>query len=436
MLDWKKEYADKVVTMEAAAASIQNGDRFCIGGSAAIAVDFTNAVIARKDELKDVLFNATLSLRPIDYNEGMKDHVMLESYYSGPQERAARIMGVGTYAPVHFSQLDEYFLTGFPCNVVVFSVSPPDDAGWCNLGLVNPAIAYDLLQTNPRIILQINDRVPYVYGEDNFVHISWADMLIELNESPGYLAQAPATETDNKIADNIIDLIPDGACIQIGVGGTANAVAYRLESKKDLGVHTEMITESMIYLARKGVINGNKKQIHKNKITSGLMLGSQEMYDFCDRNPMIHLGRLSAMLKPHMIAANDNFVAMNNTLQVDLTGQACSESLGFDQISSTGGQLDFVRNARFAKNGKSILMLPSTFKDAEGNLRSRITAELLPGAAVTTPRADIQYVATEHGCVNLWGKSVNERAKLLISIAHPDFRSDLAARARKEHIMI
>jgi 4-hydroxybutyrate CoA-transferase len=366
----------------------------------------------------------------------MKDRVMLETYYSGPQERAARLMGVGTYAPVHFSQLDEYFRTGFPCNVVVFSVSPPDDAGWCNLGTVNPAIAYDLLQPNPRIILQINEQVPYIYGEDNFIHISWADMLIELNEPPGYLPQAPATDVDNKIADHIIDLIPDGACIQIGVGTTANAVSYKLEGKKDLGVHTEMITESMIYLAQKGVINGSKKQIHKHQITSGLMLGSQAMYDFCDRNPMIHLGRLSQMLKPHMIAANDNFISLNNTLQVDLTGQACSESLGFDQVSSTGGQLDFVRNARYSKNGKSILMLPSTFKDAEGNTQSRITTTLLPGAVVTTPRSDIQYVATEYGCVYLWGKSANERAKLLISIAHPDFRSDLTALAKKEHLMI
>lgn len=238
------------------------------------------------------------------------------------------------------------------------------------------------------------------------------------------------------IADHVIDLIADGSCIQIGVGGTANAVSYRLETKKDLGVHTEMITESMIHLARKGVINGSRKNIHKNKITSGLMLGSQDMYDFCDRNTMIHLGRLSQLLKPHIIAANDNFVSLNNTLQVDLTGQACSESLGFDQLSSTGGQLDFVRGARLSKNGKSILMLPSTFKDAEGNLKSRISAELIPGGVVTTPRTDIQYVATEYGCVNLWGKSVNERAKMLISIAHPDYRADLTARAKKERIMI
>jgi len=160
------------------------------------------------------------------------------------------------------------------------------------------------------------------------------------------------------------------------------------------------------------------------------------MYDFCDRNEMIHLGRLSQFLKPHIIAANDNFVSLNNTLQVDLTGQACSESLGFDQLSSTGGQLDFVRGSRFSKNGKSILMLPSTFSDAEGNIKSRISAELIPGGVVTTPRTDIQYVATEYGCVNLWGKSVNERAKMLISIAHPDFRADLTARAKKERIMI
>jgi 4-hydroxybutyrate CoA-transferase len=151
---------------------------------------------------------------------------------------------------------------------------------------------------------------------------------------------------------------------------------------------------------------------------------------------MIRLGRLSQYLKSKMIAANDNFVSLNNTLQVDLTGQACSESLGFDQISSTGGQLDFVRNARYSKNGKSILMLPSTFTDGDGATGSRITAELIPGAAVTTPRTDIQYVATEYGCVNLWGKSVNERAKLLISIAHPDFRTDLTMRAKKENIMI
>ena len=435
-MNWKQKYANKVVSLEAAAASIKNGDRFSIGGSAACAIDFVNAVITRQDELEDVLFNATLSLRKINYNPGMKNHVMLETYYSGPQERGARLLGVGTYAPVHFSQLDEYFLTGFPCNVVVFSVSPPDDGGMCNLSLVNPAIAYDMLQTKPRIILQINEQAPYIYGEDNFINIADADMIIELNEPPGYLPQAPVTDIDNMIADHVIDLIPDGSCIQIGVGGTANAVSYRLETKKDLGVHTEMITESMIHLARKGVINGSRKNIHKNKITSGLMLGSQDMYDFCDRNEMIHLGRLSQFLKPHIIAANDNFVSLNNTLQVDLTGQACSESLGFDQLSSTGGQLDFVRGSRFSKNGKSILMLPSTFSDAEGNIKSRISAELIPGGVVTTPRTDIQYVATEYGCVNLWGKSVNERAKMLISIAHPDFRADLTARAKKERIMI
>ena len=435
-MNWKQKYASKIVSLEAAAASIKDGDRLSIGTSAACAIDFGNAVIARQNELKDVLFNATLSLRKVNYNPDMKNRVMVETYYSGPQERAARKMGVGTYAPVHFSQLDEYFRTGFRCNVVVFSVTPPDSAGWCNLSLVNPATAYDMLQTNPRIILQINEQAPYVYGEDNFINIADADMIVELNELPGYLAQAPVTDIDNMVADHVIDLIPDGACIQIGVGATANAVSYRLESKKDIGVHTEMITESMVHLARIGVINGSRKNIHKYKMTSGLMLGSQDMYDYGTRNPTIHLGRLSQFLKPHMIAANDNFVSLNNTLQVDLTGQACSESLGFDQLSSTGGQLDFVRSARYSKNGKSILMLPSTFTDPAGNVGSRITAELIPGATVTTPRSDIQYVATEYGCVNLWGKSVNERARLLISIAHPDFRADLAARAKKEHIMI
>lgn len=435
-MDWKQQYASKVVTMEQAVKSIENGDRVFIGGSAAIAANFANKLIARKEELKDVSFNATLSLRPINYDEGMKDHIMLETYYGGPLERKARLMGVGTYAPVHFSQLDTYFAHAYKITVAVFDVTPPDEHGYCNMSAVNPAIGYDVLQTNPRIILQINENIPYVFGEDNMIHISRADMLLEDDQPLGQLAQAPTSDIDDKIADHVIDLIPDGACIQVGVGGTANAVSYRLESKKDLGVHTEMITESMVHLARIGVINGSRKQIHKGKITTAMGLGSQDMYNFMNRNPAIHIARLSTLLKLEMIAANDNFVSLNNTLSVDLTGQACSESIGFDQVSSTGGQLDFVRGSLYSKNGKSILMLPSTYVDKQGVTRSRITVELLPGGVVTTPRSDIQYVATEYGCVNLWGKSVNRRAKDLIGISHPDFRADLAARAKKERIII
>ena len=241
---------------------------------------------------------------------------------------------------------------------------------------------------------------------------------------------------EKTIAHNVVPYIEDGSTIQIGVGGLGNAVGFYLEHHKDLGIHTEMFVESMVALAEKGVINGNKKTLHPGEITISFAIGSKKLYDFLNKNKMLKAYPLSYINNENVIGSNDKFISINNAIMCDLTGQVCSESIGFQQFSATGGQLNFVRGARLSKSGKAFLTLESTAKKQDGQVISRILSTLPPGTVITTPRSDVDYIVTEYGAVNLRGKSISQRVKAMISIAHPDFREKLEKEAKEAKMIL
>lgn len=432
-LSWEEDYKKKLVSVKDAAAVIKSGNRVWLSPVCSAPIDFGNALAARYQELEDVTVICGLLMYPWDFLKGeYKGHINYETFFMGPIERKFLTQGNVKVTSVHFSHIDWYTTNRIKPDVSVFEVSPPDEYGYMSygpLGTYNGSLAAKYSST---VIAQVNKKVPYVYGgSESFIHVSDVDYICEADHDIPVLPNPPLTPLEEKIGAYIAERIPDGACLQIGIGGVANAVGLLLENKKDLGVHTEMLVDSMITLAKKGVINCRKKNFHPGRITCGFGIGSTELYEFMDKNPMVETYPISYVTDPYNIAQNDNFISINNCLAVDLTGQVCSESLGFNQFSGTGGQLDFVRGAGLSKGGMSFIALSSTVKDKKGNLSSRITSVLLPGSAVTTPRTDVQYIVTEYGVADLKDKSIPDRVEGMISIAHPDFRDQLRSEAKK-----
>ncbi|MFP3153842.1 hypothetical protein LQZ18_05305 [Lachnospiraceae bacterium ZAX-1] len=435
--NWQEEYKKKLTTPDEAVKIIKDGDRVVIGQAAAMPGALDNAFAKRK-ELKGVTAITALALRPIPFMSPKTDeyvgHIDTLGYFMGPQDNAYDAAHGGV-SSVNFNLLDKWVPEIAKPNVLLLEVTPPDAHGYFNVGNVNACMLTQYREYNPVIVVQVNKNVPFQYGENVFIHVSEVEAIVEFDEPMPQLPFAPATDLENKIASHIVDLIPDGACLQIGLGGIGNAVGYSLEHKKDLGVWTEMATDSMIHLAKKGVINGSKMTTYPGKFVAAMGLGSQEMYDFMNHNPFIYALPLYKITGEQYIAQNDNFVSINNCLSTDLTGQICSETIGHKRVSTTGGQQGFVRGAIRSTGGKSFILLASTAKDKDGNLLSRISLNLAPGTIVSTPRSDVQYIGTEWGCVNVFGLPPAERAKKIITIAHPDFREQLTEEAKKAGIL-
>lgn len=433
--NWEQTYSAKLTTPEKAVQIIQDGDRVVAGQAAAMPEALNNALAARKDQLHNVTLITALALRPMPaMRPDFKGHIDTLSYFMGPQERMLD-KAVGGAVSVNFNHLDLWMEHVGRPNVLMLEVTPPDASGYFNVGNVNCCMMEDYLRTNPKIIVQVNKHVPFVYSDFGFIHVDDVEAIVEFDSPMPELPNAPPTEVDKQIASHIIDMIPDGSCLQIGLGGIGNAVGYSLEHKKDLGIHTEMATDSMIYLAKKGAVNCSKKNYYPGKFVASMGLGSQEMYDFMDHNPFVYATSLSKISREEYVAMNDNFVSINNCLSVDLTGQVCSETIGHGRMSTTGGQQGFVRGAIRSKGGKSFILLASTAETKAGKV-SRINASLPLGTVVTTPRSDVQYIGTEYGCVNIFGQPPSKRAELLISIAHPDFREQLRDEAKQAGILL
>lgn len=427
-MGWKKTYESKVISVKEAASKINSGDKVWLGASASSPVDLINAVCDRYLELDNVNVYNCIALYPYEYlKPELKGHINSHTYFMGAVERKFKSLGNVEVASVHLSQLDKYIDRVEP-NVLLAEVSEPDENGYMCHGPVGVAINPRAAEKAEKIIVQVNKHVPFIYGQQNTIHVSEVDYICEKDHAIPELPQAPVSEKDKKIASYILPLIPDGATIQIGLGGTANAVGYGLETKKDLGVHTEMLTDSMVYLAKKGVINCSKKNYNPGKMVISFGMGKTELYDFMDKNELIDIRPLKYVNNPVEVAKNDNFISINSALMVDLTGQVASESIGLKQFSGTGGQLDFVRGAVMSEGGKSFLTLASTVKTKTG-IESRIKLALPTGTVVTTPRTDVQFVVTEYGVADLYCMSIPTRVKALINIAHPDFREELKNQA-------
>jgi acyl-CoA hydrolase len=429
-MNWLTDYNAKLRTAADAVAMVSSGDRVYYGGNAAIPQTLVRALAERRDELHDVQLNHVLLLGDDPLSApGMEGHFRHNSLFVGPADRQAVNDGRADYVPIFLHHIPRLFRLGIvPLDVAMVQVSPPDEHGFMSLGvevLASPAA----IHAAKTVIVQVNDRMPRVLG-DAFLHVSRVHAVVERSEPLPELHLAPPTDVERAIASHVLPLIEPGSTVQMGIGGIPDSVFESMDGPMDLGIHTEMISEGAMRAIQRGVVSGSRKTLHPGKVVCTFALGTSELYDFLDNNPLIEAHPVSHVNDPVIARQNDNLVALNSAIEIDLTGQVCSDSIGPYIYSGFGGQVDFIRAAAHSKGGRPIIALPAT---AKGGQMSRIVPFLKEGAGVVTSRADVHYVVTEHGAVNLFGRNLRERAELLIQIADPHFQDDLvaAARARK-----
>ena len=423
------------ITAEAAALMVQSGMWLDYGAVLGQPDVFDAALAKRLGQVTNLRIRSCLSTRARAVLEAdpKGDHVFWFSTHFSGYDRRKHDQGVAHYLPVHLGEIPDYYRRFIdPVDIAVFKTAPMDANGFFNFGPSNLWMRA-LVERAKVVIVEECAALPYVMGEGTGVHISEVDFVLTGDSQP--MAELPKpviTDVDRAVARLIAAEIEDGACLQIGIGGMPNAVCGLLaeSSVQDLGIHTEMMTDGIVDLYRAGRITGAKKQLNTGKMVCTFSLGAQYLYDFLHKNPMVEFHPVDYTNMPHIIMQNDNVAAINNTTQMDLQGQAASESDGYRHISGTGGQSQFVRGAYASKGGKSFICLASTF-EKKGERKSRIVTALTKANIVTTPRSDMMYVVTEYGMVNLKGRTVAERAQLLISIAHPDFREDLSREAHE-----
>ncbi len=422
------------------AARLVSSDMWIDYGTSLVQPDvFDAALAARLTELKGLKIRSCLTMRPRAVLEAdpQGQHVHMFSLHFSGYDRKKHDAGLCSYLPVNLGEIPDYYRRFIdPVDIVILKACPMDEDGFFNLSAANLWHG-SIVERAKTVIIEVTEGLPHVCGDKTGIHVNDVDYVITGDNQPApELPNAPPSTVDRAVAGHIMTEIDDGACLQIGIGGMPNAVCtLLLESNvRDLGIHTEMMTDGIVALYKAGRITGTRKSFDKGKSTYSFALGSRDLYATLDRNPDMHCCPVDHTNAPHMIMQNDNVVSINNTTQIDLQGQAASESDGSRHISGTGGQLQFVRGAYASRGGKSVICMASTY-DKKGEPRSRIVLNLTPGNIVTTPRSDVMYVATEYGMVNLKGKSVPERAKALISIAHPMFREDLERQAYEQRLI-
>ena len=429
----------RTISAEAAAALVRSGDWVDYASNVGQPDLFDRALGARAPELHGVKIRSCLSLRPRAVLEAdpQGEHFAWLSWHFSGYDRGQHDAGRSNYLPMNFGEAPDYYRRFVdPIDVVCIKTAPMDEHGFFNFG---GAVTYHkaLSERAKLLVVETSTAMPYVYGGEESVHASEVDYVIEGSDAPLPELSNPApSDVDRKVAALIAAEIEDGACLQIGIGGMPNAVCASLKDSgvRDLGIHTEMFVDGMIPLIESGLVTGARKKLNPYQSTFTFALGSQRVYDFIHRNPRVQSYPVDYTNLPHHIMQNERVVSINNTTQIDLQGQAASESDGHRHLTGTGGQLQFVRGAYASRGGKSFICLSSTY-EKRGARRSRIVSALTSGNVVTTPRTDVMYVVTEYGLVNLKGKSVAERAQALIGIAHPDFREGLEREAREKNLI-
>lgn len=438
-MNYYEQYKQKLKTPEEAIKVIKDGDWIDYSVGLGYPPLLDQALAAHKEDYKDVKIRGYLMLQPVEAVEAdpEREHFIYNSWYMSGIERKLSDRGLANFMPMVFRNLPSYYRRYLKVNVAMMSVTPMDDKGYFNFSLSNPN-ARAVMDVADYIILEVNENLPYVYGEDNQVHISEIDAIVEGEHGPlPNLPTPAATEIDEKIGDIILNEMVDGSCIQLGIGGLANCVGQKIAQSdlKDIGVHTELLADAYLDLHNAGKITNKAKNIDTGKTVYGIVLGSQGLYDWCADNETHSTRDIAYCNSPEIISKIDNFVSINNCVNVDLKGQINAESAGTRHISGTGGQLDFLTGAYMSEGGKAFICMTSSYTDKEGNLKSRFVPHF-NGDAITDPRSQAFYLVTEYGMANLAGRTDWERAEAMINIAHPDHRDDLIKEAEKLGVWI
>lgn len=424
-MNWLEQYASRVSTADEAVAVVQSGQRVFLTGNCSVPQRLLEALVQRAPQLSKVEIVNVLTIGAAPHAEAaMAGHLKINTLFISDNVRAAVHDGRADFTPVLLSEVPLLFRNGLlPLDVALIHVSPPDEHGFCSLG-TEAGLAKTPAQTARVVIAEVNQRMPRTLG-DSFIHISKIDRAVPVDYPLAEMSMGPVNELSARIGALVADLVEDGSTMQMGIGAIPDAVLSRLGDKRDLGVHTELFSDGVMRLVQAGVITNEKKTLHPGKIVAGFILGSQALYDFVDDNPVVELHPTEYVNDPFVISRNERMVSINSAIEIDLTGQVCADSIGPRFYSGVGGQMDFVYGAARSRGGRPIIALPST-ADLRGGARvSRIVPTLRPGAGVTTTRNHVHYVVTEHGTAYLYGKTIRERARALIEVAHPDYRDEL-----------
>lgn len=421
-MHWEENYKKKIMSAHDAVSKIKSGDRVVVSVGVAEPTELIKAMVCNKDSYNNVEIVQMLPLGKVEYiNDEMAGHFHLNSLFVGAPIRDAISDGRADFTPCFFYQIPDLFRNGYlKVDVALIQISPPDNHGYCNFG-VSVDYIRSAVESAKLVIAQVNDRMPRTMG-DTSIHINEIDCIVLSSLPIAQITPPKITDVEKAIGENCASLIEDGSTLQLGIGAIPDAVLLFLKDKKDLGIHSEMISDGVVDLVEAGVITNKKKTLHRGKIVVTFLMGTQRLYDFADGNPLIEVYPVDYVNNPTVIMKNYKMVSINSCLQVDLMGQVSSESIGLKQFSGVGGQIDFVRGVSMTEGGKSIIAIPST---ASHGKISRIVPLLDEGTAVTTSRNDVQFIVTEYGIAELKGKSLRDRAKALINIAHPDFKPQL-----------
>lgn len=436
-MDWTSLYKSRIATPQEAVRAIRSGNRVFLTGNVSVPQTALAALVEYAPQLENVEICQALTVGPADYvGPAMAGHLRVNTMFISANVRAAVQGGLADFTPVLLSEFPLLFKRGIlPIDVAVIHVSLPDEHGFCSLG-VEVGLTKSPAESARMVIAEVNEQMPRTLG-DSFIHVSRLNYILPVNYPIPELSMGEdgSSEVIEKIAGHIAELIPDGATMQMGIGAIPDAVLKYLKHKKDLGVHSELFSDGVIDLVNDGVITNSRKTLHPGKIVAGFILGTRNLYHWVDDNPLIELHRTEYINDPFVIAQNERMVAINSAIEVDLTGQVCADSIGPKLYSGVGGQLDFIYGASRSKGGVPVIALPSTTILRNGTRVPRIAAMLKHGAGVVTSRNHVRFVVTEYGVADLYGKTIRERARQLINIAHPDFRDELLKQAHELHYL-
>jgi 4-hydroxybutyrate CoA-transferase len=432
MMDWRKYYDERLVTADEAVKQIKSGDRVVIGHATGEPAALLDAMVKNAASYENVETVHMVGMGESLYQQpGMEKHFRHNSLFVGAADREPVASGRSDYTPVYFSNIPGLFWDDYlPIDVSLLQCSPPDRHGYVSLGVsVDYAVA--AVKKGRIVIMQVNKSMPRTHG-DSFVHVTECDYFVEDNRELIILNPGKITPLEEAIGGHCASLVEDGATMQLGIGSLPDAVLMFLGDKKDLGIHSEMISDGVVDLMEQGVINNKKKTLHPGKCVVTFLMGTRKLYDYVDDNPAFYMAPASYTNNPYVISQNCKMVSINSCIQVDLMGQICSDSVGTRQISGPGGQVDYIRGVNMCPDGKAIIAMPSSIKDGK---ISKIVPFLDQGASVTTNRFDVHYIVTEYGIANLRNITVRERSRRLINIAHPNFRPSLIEEYERRYKM-